>query len=76
MWTFFKKRRNKTFYITALAQVLVTAQLILTIFGYGELITLAMQNNILAAANALTGLLALFGVLNNPTESGVKDKIE
>lgn len=70
---FFSKRRNKTFYMTATAQVLVVAQTVLAAVGHGDLLTDILQNRILAVVDAVLALLAMFGVVNDPTTPGAKD---
>jgi phi LC3 family holin len=73
MRKFFSKRRNKTFYMTALAQVLVVAQAVMAALGHGDILTELLQNRILAVADAVLMLLAMFGLVNDPTTSGLKD---
>lgn len=74
MKEFFKKRRNKTFYLTLISQILVAAQAVLTLFGKGYLLDTVLQNKILAAADAVLVVLATLGVVNDPTSPGFKDK--
>ncbi|MGE7305892.1 phage holin [Priestia megaterium] len=73
---YFKRRRNATFYITSLAQLLIAIQLILAIFNADYLLDTVLQNKILSAANGLCVVLGTFGVLNDPKEPGVGDKEE
>lgn len=77
-WTNLKaylgKRRNKTFYITFLSQILLAAQFILHLFGHDNILTYVVQRQILNDANVVLTLLATVGVLNNPTVKGLKDK--
>lgn len=70
----FKKRRNKTFYLTLISQILVAAQAVLMLFGKGYLLDAVLQNKILAAADAVLVVLATLGVVNDPTTPGFKDK--
>ena len=70
---YFKRRRNATFYITALAQILVAIQLILAIFNAEYLLDTVLQNKILSAASGICVVLATFGVFNDPKEPGIKD---
>lgn len=65
---FFKKRRNKTFYITALAQLLIAIQLVLVLFGYDDILNEAMQNKILSAANAILIFLGTLGIVKNTAD--------
>lgn len=76
MKEFFKKRRNKTFYLTLISQILVAVQAVLVLFGKGYLLDTVLQNKILAAANAVLVVLATLGVVNDPTTPGFKDKEE
>lgn len=74
MKEFFKKRRNKTFYLTLISQILVAAQAVLMLFGKGYMLDTVLQNKILAAADAVLVVLATLGVVNDPTSPGFKDK--
>lgn len=76
MKEFFKKRRNKTFYLTLISQILVAVQAVLVLFGKGYLLDTVLQNKILVAANAVLVVLATLGVVNDPTTPGFKDKEE
>lgn len=76
MKEFFKKRRNKTFYLTLISQILVAVQAVFVLFGKGYLLDTVLQNKILAAANAVLVVLATLGVVNDPTTPGFKDKEE
>ena len=73
MKKFFSKRHNKTFYLTALAQVLVVVQGVLAALGHADILTEILQNHILAGADAILTLCALFGIVNDPTTPGLKD---
>jgi uncharacterized membrane protein len=70
---FFSKRRNKTFYLTAVAQIVVIVQMALIMIGHGDLLTDALKNEIILFADAVLVLLSMFGVVNNPTIGGMKD---
>lgn len=71
---YFKKRRNKTFYVTAASQIVVAAQLVTVLIGRADLITEAMANNFLAVVNAILVVLATFGVINDPKQGGFEDE--
>jgi phi LC3 family holin len=73
MMKFLKKRRNKTFYITIVSQLLVATQLILALFGYEAILNAVLQDKILAATDAVLVVFSTFGVVNDPTKPGVKD---
>lgn len=76
MKEFFKKRRNKTFYLMLISQILVAAQAVLVLFGKGHLLDTVLQNKILAAADAVLIVLATLGVVIDPTTPGFNDKEE
>ncbi len=64
--------KNKTFWLTLVPAVIVLIQAVATLFGFtldmGE-----MGNNLIALVNALFVVLAILGVVNDPTTSGVSD---
>lgn len=70
---FFNRRRNKTFYMTFVAQLLITIQLVAELMGYNILDTV-MQNKILMAVDAVLVLAAHLGLVNDPTTPGLSDK--
>ena len=63
---------NKTFWLSLIPAVLLLIQLVAAVFGYaldlGEL-----GNRLLAVVNALFAVLAILGVVNDPTTQGVAD---
>lgn len=69
---FFKVRRNKAFYITTIAQLLIVIQVVLAAFGYQDIITEALKDKVLGVANAILSILALFGVVIDPTNKEEK----
>lgn len=64
--------KNKTFWLTLVPAIIVLIQAVATLFGFtldmGE-----MGNNLIALVNALFVVLAILGVVNDPTTSGVSD---
>ncbi len=64
--------KNKTFWLTVIPAVLLLIQVIAAVFGYtldfGDL-----GNKLLAVVNAVFALLAILGVVNDPTTAGVAD---
>lgn len=64
--------KNKTFWLTVIPAVLLLVQVIAAVFGYtldfGDL-----GNKLLAVVNAVFALLAILGVVNDPTTAGVAD---
>ena len=63
---------NKTFWLSLIPAVLLLIQVVAAVFGYaldlGEL-----GNRLLAVVNALFAVLAILGVVNDPTTQGVAD---
>lgn len=64
--------KNKTFWVALIPAVLLLVQVVAAVFGYslnlGEL-----GNKLLDVVNALFGVLAILGVVTDPTTSGVSD---
>lgn len=64
--------KNKAFWVALIPAVLLLVQVIAAVFGYtlefGEL-----GNNLLAVVNAVFALLAILGVVNDPTTEGLED---
>ena len=64
--------KNKVFWISVIPAVLLLIQAVATTFGYtlelGEL-----GNNLLAIVNAAFGVLAILGIVTDPTTEGVSD---
>ena len=69
-WTV--RLRNKAFWVALVPAVLLLVQVVAAIFGYmldlGEL-----GNKILAVVNAVFAVLAILGVVADPTTAGVSD---
>ena len=66
---------NKQFWISFIPAILLLAQVVTAVFGYtldlGDL-----GNKLLSVVNALFGVLALLGVVTDPTTSGVSDSAQ
>lgn len=64
--------KNKTFWLTVIPAILLLVQVTAAVFGYtldfGDL-----GNKLLAVVNAVFALLAILGVVNDPTTAGVAD---
>lgn len=64
--------KNKTFWLTVIPAVLLLIQVVAAVFGYtldfGDL-----GNKLLTVVNAVFALLAILGVVNDPTTAGVAD---
>lgn len=64
--------KNKTFWLTLIPAVLLLVQVCAAPFGYQW--DLGMLNEQLAAIiNALFAVLAILGVVNDPTTAGISD---
>ena len=67
--------KNKTFWLTVIPAVLLLIQVVAAVFGYtldfGDL-----GNKLLAMVNAVFALLAILGVVNDPTTAGVADSTQ
>lgn len=63
---------NKQFWLSFIPAVLLLVQVVAAVFGYtlelGDL-----GNRLLSVVNALFAVLALLGIVNDPTTSGVSD---
>ena len=67
--------KNKTFWLTVIPAVLLLIQVVAAVFGY----TLDFGdpgNKLLAVVNAVFALLAILGVVNDPTTAGVADSTQ
>ena len=67
--------KNKMFWLTMIPAVLLLVQVVAAVFGYtldlGDL-----GNKLLAVVNALFGVLAVLGVVTDPTTAGVSDSAQ
>ena len=67
--------KNKTFWLTVIPAVLLLVQVVTAVFGYsldfGDL-----GNKLLAVVNAVFALLAILGIVNDPTTAGVADSTQ
>ena len=64
--------KNKMFWLALIPAVLLLVQVVAAVFGFtldlGEL-----GNQVLAVVNAVFGVLAVLGVVTDPTTAGVSD---
>lgn len=69
-WTV--RLKNKNFWITIIPAVLLLIQVVAAVFGFtldlGDL-----GNKLLAVVNAAFGVLAILGIVTDPTTPGVTD---
>ena len=72
-WTV--RLKNKTFWLAMIPAVLLLVQVVAAVFGYtidlGDL-----GNKLLEVVNALFAVLAILGIVNDPTTAGVTDSIQ
>lgn len=67
--------KNKTFWLTLIPAVLLLAQVVAAVFG----VTLelgGLGDKLLDVVNALFAVLAILGVVTDPTTAGVKDSAQ
>ena len=64
--------KNKTFWVSIIPAVILFVQAVATVFGYtldlGE-----VGNNLIEVVNTLFVVLAIMGVVNDATTSGISD---
>lgn len=72
-WTV--RLKNKTFWLALIPAVLLLAQVVAAVFGYtldlGDL-----GNKLLEVVNALFAVLAILGIVADPTTAGVSDSTQ
>lgn len=64
--------KNKTFWVALIPAVLLLIQVIAAVFGY-TLNLGDMGNNLLEVVNALFAVLAILGIVTDPTTKGISD---
>ena len=69
-WTV--RLKNKTFWLALIPAVLLLVQVIAAVFGY-QLDLGELGNKLLEVVNALFAVLAILGIVTDPTTTGVKD---
>ena len=69
-WTV--RLKNKTFWLALIPAVLLLVQVIAAVFGY-QLDIGDLGNTLLEVVNALFAVLAILGIVTDPTTAGVKD---
>lgn len=64
--------KNRNFWIALIPAVLLLVQAVAAVFGYaldlGEI-----GNKLIAVVNAVFGVLAILGIVNDPTTKGLSD---
>ena len=64
--------KNKTFWLALIPAVLLLIQVVAAVFGY-QLDLGELGNKLLEVVNALFAVLAILGIVTDPTTAGVKD---
>ncbi len=64
--------RNKTFWMTFIPAVLLLIQSVAAVFGYGLNFD-ALSDKLSAVVEAVFVLLAILGIVNDPTTAGIAD---
>lgn len=64
--------KNKAFWVAMVPAVLILLQVILALFGITFDFT-QLQERLLAVVNAVFVLLAVLGIVTDPTTKGIKD---
>ena len=66
------RMRNKAFWISFIPAMLLLIQVVAAVFGY-ELNLGDLGNKLLAVVNSAFAVLAILGVVSDPTTSGISD---
>ena len=64
--------KNKAFWVTIIPAVLLLAQQICAMFGV-ELNIAGVSNQLVSIVGTVFGILAIIGIVNDPTTSGMSD---
>lgn len=67
--------KNKTFWLSLIPAVLLLIQVVAAVFGY-TLDLGPLGDKLLAVVNALFAVLAILGVVTDPTTKGVSDSTQ
>ena len=67
--------KNKNFWMTLIPAALLLVQVVATVFGF-EIDMGDLGNKLLAVVNALFAVLAILGVVTDPTTAGVNDSVQ
>ena len=69
-WTV--RMKNKNFWLTLIPAALLLVQVVLAVFGV-EINIGEIGDKLLAIVNAAFGVLAILGIVNDPTTEGISD---
>lgn len=72
-WTV--RLKNKTFWLSLIPALLLLVQVVVAVFGV-ELDLGDLGNRLLAVVNAVFAVLAILGVVTDPTTEGVSDSAQ
>lgn len=64
--------RNKNFWLSLIPAILLLIQVVANIFGY-QLDLGDLGNKLLAVVNAVFAVLAILGIVTDPTTAGISD---
>lgn len=67
--------KNKTFWLSLIPAVLLLVQVVAAVFGY-TLDLDPLGDKLLAVVNALFAVLAILGIITDPTTKGVSDSTQ
>ena len=67
--------KNKTFWISFIPAVLLLVQVVAAVFGF-QVELGGLGDKLLDVINALFAVLALLGIVNDPTTKGVSDSAQ
>lgn len=67
--------KNKTFWLSLIPALLLLVQVVAAVFGY-TLDLGPLGDKLLAVVNALFSVLAILGIVTDPTTSGVSDSAQ
>lgn len=69
-WTV--RLKNKTFWLSLIPALLLLVQVVVAVFGV-ELDLSDLGNRLLAVVNAVFAVLAILGIVTDPTTAGISD---
>lgn len=67
--------KNKTFWLTVIPAIIIFVEVVASSFGF-TLATDTLSTNIVTIVNALFTLLAILGIVVDPTTKGVSDSTQ
>ena len=66
--------KNKNFWISIIPAILLLIQVVANVFNY-HLDLGDLGNKLLAVVNAVFAVLAILGIVNDPTTAGISDSV-